>query len=353
MQEVRQRRGMAVFLTYVVPGLGQVYNGQTKKGLLFFSLVLISMPLAFIVMLELPLAPWNIALGTLLFLGMYLYSIVNAKMLAHRLGGTQPRTISTWWYLAVIGIVMFVVIPVWRSTIQHVVVRAFKIPASSMEKTLLIGDHILVSKYAYGIHTPLTGKRLFELHAPQRGDVIVFRYPWNQQHDFIKRVIALPGERVHVQNRQVYVNEQPLQESYVHYTASHGRNESFGPVAVPKQGDTLEIRSDKRLYLNGEPLPIPSGLYYPRDQGGAMTGFEVFYAPLFPAGATLQQPVSPFSVAQNYYFTLGDTRNNSKDSRYWGFVPQAHILGVAKTIYWSWDRGAEWVRWERIGQAIR
>lgn len=344
---------MAVFLTYVVPGLGQVYNGQAKKGLLFFSLVFISVPLAFIMVLELPLAPWNIALGTLLLLGMYLYSIVDAKMLARRLVGTQPRRISTWWYVAAMGIVMFIVIPVWRSTIRHVVVRAFKIPAGSMEKTLLIGDHILVSKYVYGIHHPLTGERLFALHAPHRGDVIVFRYPWDQQRDFIKRVIALPGERVHVQNRQVYVNEQPLQESYVHYIASHGRNESFGPVAVPKQGDTIEIRSDKRLYLNGEPLPIPSGLYYPRGQGGALTGFEVFYAPLFPAGATLQPPVGPFSVEQNYYFTLGDTRDNSQDSRYWGFVPQANILGVAKTIYWSWDRVAERVRWGRIGQAIR
>jgi signal peptidase I len=353
MQDARQRRGMAVFLTYVVPGLGQVYNGQAKKGVLFFSLFLISIPLAFIVVLELPLAPLNLLIGMLLFFGMYLYSIVDAKRLARRLGDTPSGQRSPWWYLAVMGVCMFIVMPVWVSAIRHAVGQAFKIPAGSMEKTLLIGDHILVSKYVYGLYNPWTGTRLFALHAPHRGDVIVFRYPWDTQRVFIKRVIALPGERVHLLNRQVYVNAQALQEPYVHSTASLSRDESFGPVAVPKNGDTLEIRSDNRLYLNGEPLPMPSGLYYPQDQGRAMTGFEVFYAPLFPAEVTLQQPVGPFPVAQNYYFTLGDTRNNSKDSRYWGFVPEANILGVAKTIYWSWDRVAEQVRWERIGQAIR
>lgn len=337
---------MAVFLTFIVPGLGQVYNGQAKKGVLFFSLVFISMPLACIVVLELPLAPLNIVVGTLLLLGMYLYSIVDAKILARRLVGTPPGKLSPWWYLAIIGIVMFIVFPVWGATIRNVVTQAFKLPSRSMEKTLLIGDHILISKYVYGIHNPY------------RGDVIVFRYPWAQERNFIMRVIALPGERVQLRQRQVYVNEQPLHEPYARYTANI-RQDNFGPVVVPKKGDRIEIRSDNRLYLNGEPVSIPSnphhpsGLFQPRNDGTPIPGFAVFYAPLFPPGTTFQQPVEPLSVAHDYYFTLGDNRDNSQDSRYWGFVPRANILGPAQRLYWSWDRDTARVRWERIGQSVR
>src|SRR5262249_33389839 len=97
----------------------------------------------------------------------------------------------------------------------------------------------------------------------------------------------------------------------------------------------------------------PSGLFQPRSDGTPMPGFAVFYAPLFLSGTTLQHPVGPLFVAQDYYFTLGDNRDNSQDSRYWGFVPQANILGPAQRLYWSWDRDAARVRWERIGQAVR
>jgi signal peptidase I len=124
-------------------------------------------------------------------------------------------------------------------------------------------------------------------------------------------------------------------------------------VVVPKKGDTIEIRDDKQLYSNGELISTPLGRYYPRNDGPVMTGFEVFYGLLFPAGTRPQEPAGPFVVQHNYYFTLGDTRDNSKDSRYWGFVSDTSILGVAKTIYWSWDRYAKRVRWERIGRVIR
>jgi signal peptidase I len=166
-------------------------------------------------------------------------------------------------------------------------------------------------------------------------------------------VIALPGERVQIRERRVYINDRPLQEPYARYLASGRRGEQFGPVIVPKRGDTIETRSDHQLYINGESVPIPPGTYYPRDHGATMTGFEVFYGPLFPAGTTLQKPIGPLIVQDDYYFTLGDNRDNSKDSRYWGFVPHANLRGPAKTIYWSWDRAAKRVRWKRIGQAVR
>ena len=116
-----------------------------------------------------------------------------------------------------------------------------------METTLLVGDHILVNKFLY----------YFTL--PKRLDIVVFQYPWEEDRDFIKRVIGLPGDRVYVRDWQVYVNDQPLHEPYVHYTSNFRQEQgNFGPVVVPKKGDRIEIRSDKHLYLNGEPVPIPA-----------------------------------------------------------------------------------------------
>lgn len=228
--------------------------------------------------------------------------------------------------------------------LRQFVVQAFKIPSGSMEETLLIGDHILVNKF------------LYHFTSPARFDVIVFKYPWEEDRDFIKRVIALPGDRVQIRDRQVYVNDRPLQEPYAQYTVGPGREANFGPVVVPKKGDTVEIRGEKRLYLNGEMMPLPSERYYPRDHGAAMTGFEVFYGALFPPGTTLQEPLGPVEVQHNYYFTLGDNRDNSKDSRYWGFVRDARIKGKAFFIYWSWNRNGSFmrhIRWDRLGKLLQ
>ncbi len=130
---------------------------------------------------------------------------------------------------------------------RQFVVQAFKIPSSSMETTLLVGVHILVNKF------------LYYFTSPQHSDIIVFQYPWEEDRDFIKRVIGLPGEHVLVRDRHVYVNDQLLHEPYARYTGN-SRSDTFGPVVVPKKGDRIEIRSDKRFYINGEPVPIPTSL---------------------------------------------------------------------------------------------
>src|SRR5215470_11637649 len=177
---------------------------------------------------------------------------------------------------------------------RQFVVQAFKIPSESMKMTLLVGDHILVNKFLY-YFTP-----------PKRLDIIVFQYPWEEDRDFIKRVIGLPGDHVYLRDRQVYVNDRPLDEPYARYM-TNARQDTFGPIVVPKKGDRIEIRSDKRLYLNGEPVPIPtnpyhpSGLFQPKNDGPPMTGFEVFYGPLLPPGTTLQQPLAPRSVEHDCY----------------------------------------------------
>lgn len=180
------------------------------------------------------------------------------------------------------------------------VAQAFKIPSGSMKPTLLIGDHLLVSKSSYGIKLPFSDRVLIPLGNPQRGDIVVFRFPEDHDKDFIKRAIALPGETVEVRNKQVVINGQPLTDSWAHY-------------------------SDRII--------LPPGVQ-PRDNFG------------------------PVTVPPEHYFVMGDNRDQSYDSRFWfggkgGFVSAKDILGRAIVIYWSWEDESFGVRWSRLGHFIK
>ena len=172
------------------------------------------------------------------------------------------------------------------------IVQAFKIPSGSMQPTLQIGDHLLVNKFIYGIRVPGTEKRMFSFRQPQRDDVIVFKYPQDPKKDFIKRVKAIPGDRIEIRNKVVYVNGEKIEDEYAYYDVMPGRGK--------RQGDNLA------------PQVIPEG-----------------------------------SV-----FVMGDNRDHSHDSRFWGTVPIADILGKAFVLYFSWDRKAYRPRWERFGLKI-
>ena len=197
--------------------------------------------------------------------------------------------------------------------IRVFVVQAFKIPSGSMIPTLLIGDHILVSKLSYGLQWPeeckfkmtfppvtcYTSKPLVKFGDPQRGDIIVFRYPEDEDKDFIKRVVGLPGDVIEIRNKIVYVN-----------------------------GAALEDRAFTQRVDPG----ILEGPITPRDNFG------------------------PVTVPEGSYFVMGDNRDQSLDSRFWGYVSENKIRGRAFRIYWSWSGQGDWthwVRWERIGRAIR
>lgn len=180
------------------------------------------------------------------------------------------------------------------AVIRYAVVQAYEIPSGSMENTLLVGDHLFVNKFLYGIRIPFTDTRILKLRDPQRGDVVVFAFPLDPSKDFVKRVIGLPGDEVAVRNKQVYVNGQPY------------RN----PHAVHKESD-LQTRAQS-----------------PRDNFG------------------------PVRVPAGDYFMMGDNRDRSWDSRYWGFVKRDAIKGKALIDYWSWVPDSWRVRWSRIGKLI-
>lgn len=179
--------------------------------------------------------------------------------------------------------------------IRTFIVQAFKIPSGSMMDTLQIGDHILVNKFLYGTKIPFTDINILPIREPQRLDIIVFKYPEDESKDFIKRVIGEPGDVVEVRKKKLYVNGTPLYETYT-------------------------IQRDLEIH--------PPGIGSPRDHFG------------------------PFTVPPGSYFVMGDNRDQSLDSRFWGTVKFEKIKGKAFLIYWSWDGVKSWVRWDRIGDFI-
>jgi signal peptidase I len=178
--------------------------------------------------------------------------------------------------------------------IRTFVIQAFKIPSGSMEPTLQIGDHLLVNKFIYGVKIPFTSLNLFPWKSPQRGDVIVFIYPLEPDKDFIKRVIGVGGDTVRIVN--------------------------------------------KRLYINGVEAPDPHAVYRKNEfLQGDLQNLDNF---------------GPVTVPKGNLFVMGDNRDRSYDSRFWGFVPLKDVLGKAFTIYWSWDSRESMVRWNRLGHLI-
>ena len=178
--------------------------------------------------------------------------------------------------------------------IRSCVVQAFKIPSGSMEDTLVIGDHLLVNKFIYGIKIPFTETRMLKIRNPIRGDVVVFEYPVDRSKDFIKRVIGVPGDEIAVREKQVFVNGVPYHNPH-------------------------EVHKDAQI------LPPETS---PRDYFG------------------------PVRVPARSYFMMGDNRDRSYDSRFWGFVKDHDLAGQAFIIYWSWDSNSLRVRWNRMGQLI-
>src|SRR6185437_2071053 len=169
--------------------------------------------------------------------------------------------------------------------IRTFIVQAFKIPTGSMENTLLIGDHLLVNKFMLAPSSSALERALLPERHPRRGDIIVFKYPEEPSRDFIKRVIGLPGETVEMRNKRIFINGKELTEPYVHFLQP--------PTGPPELSET--------------------------------TSYDV------------RENYGPVTVPSDEYFVMGDNRDNSEDSRYWGFLPRDYIKGNAMMVYWSYE----------------
>jgi signal peptidase I len=179
--------------------------------------------------------------------------------------------------------------------IKAFVIQAFKIPSGSMIPTLQIGDHILVNKFIYGVKIPYLRKTIIDITQPARGDIIVFIYPEDRSKDYIKRVVGVGGDTIEIRNKKIFLNGLPYNDAYGVYS---------------------------------DDFIIP-GAIQPRDNFG------------------------PVAVPKGAYFVMGDNRDQSADSRYWGFVESKDVLGKAFIIYWSWDGENTDVRWSRLGNLLK
>jgi signal peptidase I len=178
--------------------------------------------------------------------------------------------------------------------VRTFVVQAFKIPSRSMVPTLLVGDHILVNKFIYGVKVPFLRKTIIPITNPQRGDIVVFIYPNDRSKDYIKRVIGVSGDKIEIKNKIIFINSKQYSDAY-------------------------GIYSDNVIY---------PGSMQPRDNFGPVT-------------------VPPESL-----FVMGDNRDESADSRFWGFVDLKDVEGKAFIIYWSWNREETNLRWQRLGSIL-
>jgi signal peptidase I len=195
------------------------------------------------------------------------------------------------------------------------IAEPFKIPSGSMMPTLLVGDFILVNKFAYGLRLPVVNTKLLSIGEPRRGDVFVFRYPENPKEDYIKRVIGLPGDEITYRNKTLYINGNEVPESYV------------GPYTGPS-----------------EPTRSMAGAQVKLEQLGDV-GHRMMELPQIQVGHE-----GTWKVPDGYYFAMGDNRDNSLDSRFWGFVPEANLVGRAMVIWMNFDSGIDF---GRIGTLIK
>ena len=188
----------------------------------------------------------------------------------------RKSTAREYFESIVIAVILALFIRTW-------VVQAFKIPTGSMEENLLIGDHLLVNKFVFAPTAGAAGEQLLPVGLVERGDILVFKFPEDPERDFIKRTIGLPGETIELRGRQVFIDGQPLDEPY----------------------------------LQPEATTLPAGVT-------AIDGRDNF---------------GPLEIPAGHYFMMGDNRDNSQDSRYWGPLPHGHLKGRAMVIYWSYDAG--------------
>ena len=195
--------------------------------------------------------------------------------------------------------------------LRSFLVEPFRIPSGSMLPTLLVGDFILVNKFAYGIRLPVANAKIVEMGKPQRGDVVVFRYPADPSLDYIKRVIGVPGDNIQYRNKQLFINGEPVPQQLL------GVYSDRGHAVVERHSEQLGgVEHDIFLRSN-----------YPVREGS-------------------------WTVPADKYFVMGDNRDNSNDSRVWGFVPDENLVGKAFLIWMSWDADRWGVEWDRIGEVI-
>jgi signal peptidase I len=262
------------------------------------------------------------------------YATDVARAEALRRVNHVPRVRLGWlWEWAKVLQIAFLLFLVLKTFL----VEAYKIPSGSMEHTLLVGDFLLVNKLVYGAEVPFTGQRLPRLRNPRHGDVLVFQWPEDPSKNFVKRLVGLPGDTLMMRDGVLFVNGEAQTERYVTHTE-------------PGVDPTFEEFRWQRDYVVRSAVAAPS----------AAMSAQLAIGSRDPGDHPSRNNWGPLIVPRDSYFVLGDNRDNSLDSRYWGFVPDSLVRGRPMLVYYSYapdsaDRLA-WlraIRWSRLGERVR
>lgn len=199
--------------------------------------------------------------------------------------------------------------------LRSFVAEPYRIPSGSLKPTLSIGDFIVVNKFAYGIRLPILHTKILSIKEPKHGDLVVFRFPPEPTIDYIKRIIGLPGDHVEYKDKVLYLNGKEMSQKFLQYTIDS--EPGFGTWKVEERKENFE-GIKHHIYIRPDVVN---------------SDFEL-------------------TVPEGKYFVMGDNRDNSSDSRYWGFVPEENLIGQAFCVILSWDDESDSVRWSRIGKMV-
>lgn len=284
MSENKPRKPwLAVLLSVLVTGLGHIYVGKAKKGFFLY------LGQAAILLITIPLLIFKTSIYSYLFalfigVGYLIFCAIDVLKTAREAKYSYVLLKYNKWYIYLACYIManIIIQPIVSHYIKENSVKAYKIPSGAMLPTIDIGDRILVNRFTY------------KINHPKRGDIVVFEYPVNPEIDYIKRLVAIAGDTVEIENKKLFINSIEQVEDYVIH------------------GDSKTLSSE----------------YSARDNFG------------------------PITVPENSVFVMGDNRDNSHDSRFWGFVNTERIKGKVISLYWSWNKEDKKVRWDRIGKSI-
>ena len=245
--------------------------------------------------------------------------------------GKPEKKHSREWFDAL------VIAAIFATLLRVFVVESYRIPTGSMESTLLAGDFLFVNKYVYGPKIPFTDVRLPGVKTVDRGDIIVFKFPKDRSLNYIKRCVAVAGDTLEIHGQQLSVNKKPSplpphaqfigsrmaagEGDYMIFPQFSDYNkDNYGPIRIPRKGDVLR--------LTPATYPLYSSLIADEGHEVSLQGRTVFID---------GSPAQNYTVRSNYFFAMGDNRDNSLDSRFWGFLPEKDIVGQALMVYWSWN----------------